>query len=118
MVIQHLSPGDIPIASDDGMRAPKLARLVRKQRRVKTAVDNGCARGARGTPDFVAPERVAGMHTDANDVSRTDLGDVDALERLINENRIAEFSRCCRGENEKPSRRDDSYPKRNVARID
>ena len=63
------APGNIAIALHDGMRFAALQRFLRKQRSVDAAVHHPCAARSRHAPDLVSAQRIAGVHTDADDIS-------------------------------------------------
>jgi hypothetical protein len=67
--------------------------------------------------DSVAPEGVAGVNTDSNDIARTDGGEVKRLYGFVAQDRITELGRSGSCKYEKPSRGYDSRSKRGVTRV-
>ena len=63
--------------------------FIREQRGVNAAVHNPCAARAGLTADFVASPRITGVDADADDVALGDCGQVDRVERLVDDDRIA-----------------------------
>ena len=90
-VAQHLAPDDVAVALDDRVRPAELVRLVRIERGVNAAVDDGRAAALGRVADLVAAQRVAGVNADADDVAGLDGGEVDRLERFVDDDGIAEL---------------------------
>src|SRR4030095_9381963 len=111
-------PDAIAVALDDRGRGAVLEHLVRVQRRVDAAVNHVRAARLRRAPDFVAAQRVQRVNADADDVARLDLVEIDLLERLVNDVRIAVLGGRRRREYIQPTGCNDSDAKRNVAWID
>ena len=114
----HRAPDRVAVALDDGVGAAELVGFLGVEGGVDAAEDHVCARGARGPADLVAPQRVAGMDADADDVARLDRREVELLERLVGDQRVAEFLGRGSGDDEQPARSDDAHAEGDVARID
>jgi hypothetical protein len=117
-IAEHLRPHALAVTGDHSVRAAECAGLVRIQGCVNAAVDDVCARRARGCADRVAVERIAGVDADTHDVARLDRACVERFERLVNERRLTVGERRRRGEYVQPSRRDHANAERDVARVD
>ncbi len=72
------------------MRAAEVLRFLGIERRVDAAVDDHRAARARRGADLVAAQRVAGVDADADDVAGLHGLEIERLERLIGDPRIAE----------------------------
>ena len=68
--------------------------------------------------DFIPTEGIAGMDADADNISGHDRRRVDRLDRLIDQQRIANMPGCRRRQNEEPSRCNYRSSKGIVAGID
>src|SRR3982074_1867724 len=94
-----------------------LQSLFGKQSCVNPAIYSPCAALASHPAYLISAESVAGMHTDADDISRHDGFRHNLLQRLIDENGISRSLRCSRCKNKQPSWRNDGRTKRIVAGI-
>ncbi len=74
----------------------------------------GCTR--RYT-DFVTPKCVARVNADADDVSTSDRGHVERLQRLVSERGCSVRGRGCRGKNVQPTWCNHTDAKRDMTRI-
>ena len=95
-----------------------FVRLVGKQRRVDPAEHDPRAEFLGLSADLITAPRIPGMNTDADDVAGCDGGEVDLIERFIDQARITPFGPRCRGQHVQPPRRDDRHAERDVTRID
>src|SRR6266496_1508988 len=68
--------------------------------------------------DFIAAQCVAGVNPNSNNVAGCNACDIQLLQGLINDYRIAEARGCRSGEHIEPSRRDDADAEGFVTRID
>ena len=76
------------------------------------------ARRSRGVADLVAPQRVAGVDADADDVAGLDGGGVDRVERFVHDDGIAELGWRRRRDDIQPARRNNADAERDVAWVD
>ncbi len=87
-----LRPGDVAVAFDDGVGLAALEGFFGKERGVDAAVDDPGSALAGHAADLVAAQGVAGVDADADDVAGLDgVGD-DLLERLVDEDGVAQQS--------------------------
>ena len=100
------------------MRAAQLVRLVGIERGVDAAEHHDRPGLAGGPADLVAPQGVAGMDADADDVPAVDGAEIERFERFVGDDRVAERARRRGGDDEQPARRDDTDTERDVAGID
>ena len=117
-IVDDAPPHPVAVSLHHRMRAAELVRLVRVERGVDPSVDHFCAGGVGGASDFVSSERVTGMDADADDVSGADGGEVERLERLVGQDRIAILGGCGGGQHVEPSRRDYADTEGDVAGVD
>jgi hypothetical protein len=110
-MLDHQRPHHIAIASDDGVRATALMRLVWIQRRVYAAEDDRDPATPRRRADFVAAQRVAGVDPNPDDVTSSYSLEIERLERFINDARSAVRRRGGAAKDEHPPRGDHSDPK-------
>ena len=66
----------------------------------------------------VTAKGIAGVNADPDEIARLDPGEVDRIERFVDDNRIAEFGGRRRRDDVEPSRGDDRGAEGQVARID
>ena len=117
-VLQRHRPRLLAITSHDGVGTTNVARFIGIEGRVDSSIHNVGASLAGGSADLVAPECVACVDADADDVTRLDRVEVERLERFVDESRLSVQRRRRRREDIQPSRRDDANAKRDVAWID
>jgi hypothetical protein len=82
-------PDPITVAFYYGVRGAMFQDFVRKQRRVNAAVYDPGSAGARFATDLVAAQSVAGVNADADDVASVNVYEIYALERFIDQVRVA-----------------------------
>ena len=80
--------------------------------------DDGRAALARLAADFISAQRVERVDADADDIAGCDGVEVDRIERLVDDARIAVLARRRRGEHVEPARRDNGGSKRDIAGVD
>src|SRR6185437_13993899 len=92
-------------------------RLFWKQGRMDAAVDDGGATLFRYVSNLVTAQGIAGIHTDADDVTCLNCVRVKLLEALVNQDGISERSGsgCCK--HEQPARCDDGGSERIVIKV-
>ena len=115
---KNRGPHDVAVAFDDGVRAAELVRFVRIEGRMDAAKNDGRAAFARLAADFIPAQRVERVDADADDVAGCDGVEVDRIERLVDDARIAVLAGRRRGEHVEPARSDDGGTKRDIAGID
>ena len=113
-----LAPGKIAIALYDGVGFATLESFLWKQRGVNAAINDPGAAAASHAADSVSAERIAGVHADADDVAGLNGLGHNLLERLIDENGIADGTGCRGCKHEEPTRSDDGGAKGIIAGID
>jgi hypothetical protein len=114
----NLFPHEIAVALDDRVSIPLFPRLFRIQRGVNAAVDHPRAALACEAADFIPAQGVARVNADTHDIPRGDCGEIDRLERLIDDDWIAPCAARGRRQHVQPARCDHGDPKRNMTRID
>ena len=87
-----LAPGKIAVALDDGVGFAAFERFFGKQGGVNAAVDDPGAAAARHAADGISAQGIAGVHADADDVAGLNGFGHNLLERLIDEDGVADGS--------------------------
>jgi hypothetical protein len=113
-----LFPDNISIALDDRVGAAAFKGLFREEGGVDTAVDYGGAALPGLLSDVVSAESVAGVNTDAYDVSGRYGLDVEWFEGLVYEDGITHGLRCSGGQDEQPARGDHGCSEGVIAGVD
>jgi hypothetical protein len=114
---KNRGPHDVAIAFDDGVRAAELVRFVWIEGRVDASKNHGRAAFPRLAAYFIPAKCVERVDADADDVAGRDGVEVDRIERLVDDARIAVLPRRRRGEHVEPARSDDCGTKRDIARV-
>ena len=117
-ILQDRAPGEVAIALDRRVGAAALVRLVRIERRVDAAVHDPRPPLARPPAERVADQGVAGVDADAHDVAGLDPADVERLEALVDQDRIAPLAGRRRREHVQPAGGDDGHAEREMAGVD
>ena len=110
-------PNDVAIALHHRVPHAALQRFLREKRRVNAAIHNPCAPLAGHRTHLVPAQSIAGMHADADDVSRLNALGRNLLQRLIDQNGVSHRRRRGSRQNKQPTRRNDSRAKRIIAGI-
>ena len=117
-ILQDRAPGEVAVALDRRVGAAALVRLVRIERRVDAAVHDPRPPLARPPAERVADQGVAGVDADAHDVAGLDPADVERLEALVDQDRIAPLAGRRRREHVQPAGGDDGHAEREMAGVD
>ena len=115
--MDHLAPGNVAIPFDCGVRFAAFQSFFGEESCVNPAVDHPRATAAGDLADLIAAQGVAGVDTDAHDVSRLNAFGVDLFKRLVDEDGISGHLRRFGRKHKQPSWCDDRGSKGIVAGI-